>query len=69
MPKGNKIIHLDTARRKQQAELPPLHELLTWIDELEEAAETLDKAGVTTRKQLEEMIQFLEGQITTGEDD
>ncbi len=69
MSNGNKIIHLDTARRKQQIESPPLHELLTWIDELEEAAETLDKAGVTTRKQLEEMIQFLEGQITTGEDE
>lgn len=69
MPDKNKIIDLDAARRKQQGEAPPIHELLSWIDELEEAAETLDKAGIRTREQLEEMIRTLEAQIATGEDE
>lgn len=69
MPNRNKIIDLDAARRKQQGEAPPLHELLSWIDELEEAAETLDKAGIKTRDQLEEMIRALEAQISSGEDE
>jgi mannitol/fructose-specific phosphotransferase system IIA component (Ntr-type) len=69
MPNRNKIINLDAARRKQQGETPPLHELLSWLDELEEAAETLDKAGIETREQLEELIRTLEAQISTGDDE
>ena len=69
MPNRNKIINLDAARRKQQGETPPLYELLSWLDELEEAAETLDKAGIKTREQLEELIRTLEAQISTGDDE
>ena len=69
MPNRNKIIDLDAVRRKQQGESPSLHELLSWIDELEEAAETLDKAGVTTRAQLEELIRTLEAQASAGDDE
>lgn len=69
MPDKNKIINLDAARKKQRGEKPPMYDLLTWIDELEEALETLNKAGVTTRNQLEELIRELEAQTSSDTDE
>lgn len=45
-----------------------LFTLLSKIDELEDALETLDDAGVTTREQLEELIGKLESDAAKLDD-
>ena len=56
----NKIINLDDARRRSTGNEPDLFALLTRIDELEDALETLDDLGITTRDDLERLIGRLE---------
>lgn len=45
-----------------------LFNLLSKIDELEDALETLDDVGVTTREQLEELIGKLESEAAKLDD-
>lgn len=58
----NKIINLDDARRRGTGNEPDLFALLTRIDELEDALETLDDLGITTRDDLERLIGRLEAE-------
>jgi len=57
-----KIINIDDARKRGQEEPRDLYALLTRIDELEDALETLDDLGITTRDELEKLIGQLEAE-------
>jgi hypothetical protein len=58
----SKIINLDDKRRKHQGNEPDLFSLLSRIDELEEALDTLDELGIQTRDELEALIGRLESE-------
>jgi hypothetical protein len=58
----NKIINLDDARKRGAGNEPDLFALLSRIDELEDALETLDDLGITTRDELEDLIGRLEAE-------
>ena len=62
MPDTSRIINFDEARRKQQGDTS-LADLLSWIEEIEDALETMTKAGVTTRGELEALLAELEAKI------
>lgn len=66
MPQKPRIINLDDARRKQE-EQATFANLLAWMDEIEEAIETMAKAGVTTREELESLLSELEAKVPPDE--
>ncbi|HWV25274.1 MAG TPA: hypothetical protein VNZ58_13885 [Thermomicrobiales bacterium] len=59
MPDKPRIINLDDARRKQAGQ-PSLADAMSWMEEIEDALETMDKAGVTTRDELQALLNRLE---------
>jgi len=59
---SNKIIDFDDARKRPRGGDTDLHGLLTQLDELEDALETLDEVGVTTREELAALIERLEAE-------
>lgn len=65
MPDRPKIINFDDARRKQRGDQQTLAALMIWIEELEDALETMTKSGLTTRAELEHLIADLEAQVPT----
>jgi hypothetical protein len=58
----SKIINLDDARKKNQGNDQDLFALLSRIDELEDALDTLDELGIQTRNELEALIGKLEAE-------
>ena len=56
----SKIIDFDDARKRPRGGEADLYGLLTRLDELEDALETLDEVGVTTRDELAALIERLE---------
>ena len=64
------IVPFDRAKARKSAKPTEgdLFSLLSRIDELEDALETMDEAGVTTRDQLEELIGRLESEAATFDD-
>ena len=57
---NRKIINLDNARNRNHEPQPDLYGLLTRLDELEDALETMDELGLTTRDELAALIDRLE---------
>ena len=62
MTKRDNIVPLNRARQQAPGAEPDLFGLLTRLDELEEALETLDELGLTTRDQLANLIERLEAE-------
>jgi hypothetical protein len=58
----SKIIDFDDARKRPRGGETDLYGLLTRLDELEDALETLDEVGVTTREELASLIERLEAE-------
>jgi hypothetical protein len=56
------------AKKPARPQEGDLFALLSRIDELEEALETLDEAGITTRDELEELIGRLEAEAAALDD-
>lgn len=61
MPDKPRIIDLADARRQREA--PALAEILPWIEEIEDALETMTRADVETRAELEALLTELEASI------
>ena len=59
---NRKIIDFDNARKRAQDPEPDLYGLLTRLDELEDALETMDELGLTTRAELAALIDRLEAE-------
>lgn len=59
---NRKIIDFDNARKRARAPESDLYGLLTRIDELEDALETMDELGLTTRDELAALIARLEAE-------
>jgi hypothetical protein len=65
----SKIINLDDKRKKNQGSEPDLFSLLSRIDELEDALDTLDELGIQTRDELEALIGRLEAEAERLDND
>lgn len=59
-PDSPKITILAQHRAQKQSAKETMYELLSRIDELEDALEILDEHGIDTREQLEALIADLE---------
>jgi len=62
LPHAEEDHHIDDARRRNQGGEPDLFALLSRIDELEDALETMNELGITTRDELEALIGRLEAE-------
>ncbi len=65
----SKIINLDDKRKRNQGSEPDLFALLSRIDELEDALDTLDELGIQTRDELEALIGRLEAEAERLDND
>ncbi len=65
----SKIINLDDKRKRNQESEPDLFALLSRIDELEDALDTLDELGIQSRDELEALIGRLEAEAERLDND